>query len=138
MMDYKIHADNDSMYNTPPTYGFYLAGLVFNWLKELGGIEAIAKINQRKAAKLYAEIDDNPFYDNPVAPQYRSWMNVPFTLANPGLDQQFLDEAERRGLTTLKGHRSVGGMRASIYNAMPELGVDALVAFMGDFAKRHG
>ena len=138
MMDYKIHADNDSMYNTPPTYGFYLAGLVFQWLKALGGVEAMAEINQRKAAKLYAAIDENPFYHNPVAPEYRSWMNVPFTLAKPELDQRFIDDAARRGLVTLKGHRALGGMRASIYNAMPELGVDALVTFMNDFAKRHG
>ncbi len=138
MFDYKIHADNGSMYNTPPTYAWYLAGLAFAWLKEQGGLSAMAEINQRKAAKLYAAIDGSDFYANPVAPECRSWMNVPFTLANPELDSLFLKEAAEQGLKTLKGHRSVGGMRASIYNAMPESGVDALVAFMADFERRHG
>jgi phosphoserine aminotransferase len=138
MFDYKIHADNDSMYNTPPTYGWYLAGLVFQWLKEKGGLAAMAVINQRKADKLYAAIDDSDFYANPVQKDCRSWMNVPFTLANPELDGDFLSEAATAGLVTLKGHRSVGGMRASIYNAMPEAGVDALIDFMADFEKRRG
>ncbi len=138
MFDYQVQADNDSMYNTPPTYSMYLAGLVFAWLKRNGGLSAMANINERKAAKLYAAIDGNPFYQNPVDVKYRSWMNVPFTLANAELDATFLREADEHGLVALKGHRSVGGMRASIYNAMPEAGVDALVAFMGDFAKRHG
>lgn len=138
MFDYQTHADNESMYNTPPTYSWYLAGLVFNWLKGLGGLTAIAEINQRKAAKLYAAIDGSGFYQNPVAKPYRSWMNVPFTLANGELDSQFLAEAKAAGLVTLKGHRSVGGMRASIYNAMPEAGVDTLVSFMQDFEKRNG
>jgi phosphoserine aminotransferase len=139
MLDYKTHADNDSMYNTPPTYAWYLAGLVFEWLKDLGGLKGMAEINQRKAGKLYAAIDNSGgFYANPVARHCRSWMNVPFTLANPELDETFLKEAKAQGLTTLKGHRSVGGMRASIYNAMPEAGIDALVAFMADFAKRNG
>ena len=137
MMDYKIHADNESMYNTPPTYGWYLAGLVFKWLKNNGGLQAMAEVNQRKAAKLYAAIDGSDFYSNPVATESRSIMNVPFTLPNPNLDAPFLAEAKQAGLTTLKGHRSLGGMRASIYNAMPEAGIDALVAFMAEFEKRH-
>lgn len=138
MFDYKIHADNDSMYNTPPTYGWYFAGLVFQWLKEQGGLAKMAEINARKANKLYAAIDASDFYANPVQIDCRSWMNVPFTLANPDLDSEFLSEAAAAGLVTLKGHRSVGGMRASIYNAMPEAGVDALVSFMADFEKRRG
>ncbi len=138
MFDYKTHADNDSMYNTPPTYGWYLAGLVFQWLKDLGGLEGMAAINQRKAAKLYAAIDDSGFYANPVEPSSRSWMNVPFTLADPALDGDFLAGAKSAGLLTLKGHRSVGGMRASIYNAMPEEGVDALIAFMAEFERTRG
>ncbi|HHI93941.1 MAG TPA: 3-phosphoserine/phosphohydroxythreonine transaminase [Gammaproteobacteria bacterium] len=137
MFDYAVHAKNDSMYNTPPTYGWYLAGLVFAWLKEKGGLAAMGEINQRKAEKLYAAIDASGFYANPVANHCRSWMNVPFTLANADLDATFLAEAKEVGLVTLKGHRSVGGMRASIYNAMSEAGVDALIAFMADFEKRH-
>lgn len=138
MFDYKTHADNDSMYNTPPTYGWYLAGLVFDWLKRNGGINAMAAINKRKAENLYAAIDGSDFYANPVEVKSRSWMNVPFTLADAELDSVFLAEAKEKGLITLKGHRSVGGMRASIYNAMPEEGVQALVDFMADFEKRHG
>ncbi|MBU0501131.1 MAG: 3-phosphoserine/phosphohydroxythreonine transaminase [Gammaproteobacteria bacterium] len=138
MFDYKIHADNESMYNTPPTYGWYLAGLVFQWLKEQGGLEGMARINERKANKLYAAIDASSFYNNPVEPECRSWMNIPFTLANADLDKGFLDEASKAGLKTLKGHRSVGGMRASIYNAMPEAGVDALVEFMAEFERKYG
>jgi len=138
MFDYAVHAKNGSMYNTPPTYGWYLAGLVFAWIKEKGGLAAMAETNQRKAEKLYAAIDTSGFYANPVAPHCRSWMNVPFTLANADLDAAFLAEAKEAGLVTLKGHRSVGGMRASIYNAMSETGVDALIAFMADFEKRNG
>ncbi|MBV5310168.1 3-phosphoserine/phosphohydroxythreonine transaminase [Chromatium okenii] len=138
MFDYKIHADNDSMYNTPATYAWYLAGLVFKWLKELGGLDAMAIINQRKAALLYNAIDSSSFYANPVQPTDRSWMNVPFTLANPALDDAFLKGAKAANLTTLKGHRSVGGMRASIYNAMPEAGVAALVEFMREFERTQG
>ncbi len=139
MFDYKIHADNGSMYNTPATYSWYLAGLVFDWLKnDIGGLDKMAEINKRKADKLYAAIDSSDFYANPVAVECRSWMNVPFTLANPELDSAFLSGAKEAGLVTLKGHRSVGGMRASIYNAMPEEGVDTLVAFMADFEKRNG
>ena len=138
MFDYKAHADNDSMYNTPSTYAWYLAGLVFQWIKQQGGLQGMAEINERKAGKLYAAIDGSGFYANPVALNCRSWMNVPFTLASADLDKVFLDEAVKANLKTLKGHRSVGGMRASIYNAMPEAVVDALVSFMQDFEKRHG
>jgi len=137
MFNYKTHADADSMYNTPPTYTWYLAGLVFQWLKQQGGLDAIAAINQRKAQALYDAIEQSDFYDNPVDKRYRSWMNVPFTLANNELDATFLSEAKAANLLTLKGHRSVGGMRASIYNAMPEEGVQALISFMQDFEKKH-
>ena len=138
MFDYATHAKADSMYNTPPTYAWYLAGLVFKWIRDRGGLAAMAEINRRKADKLYAAIDNSDFYANPVDPECRSWMNVPFTLADAELDKLFLEEAAAVGLKTLKGHRSVGGMRASIYNAMPEAGVDALVEFMADFEKKHG
>ncbi|HEY9198007.1 MAG TPA: 3-phosphoserine/phosphohydroxythreonine transaminase [Gammaproteobacteria bacterium] len=138
MFDYKIHVDNESMYNTPPTYGWYLAGLVFQWIKQQGGLNKMAEMNKRKADKLYAAIDNSGFYKNPVDPACRSWMNVPFVLANPDLDKAFLSEAKDAGMIALKGHRSVGGMRASIYNAMPEAGVDALIGFMADFQKRNG
>ena len=138
MFNYKTHADADSMYNTPPTYTWYFAGLVFNWLKQNGGLEKMAEVNLRKATKLYDAIDSSDFYANPVEKSSRSWMNVPFTLADAELDSVFLAEAKEAGLVTLKGHRSVGGMRASIYNAMPEAGVDALISFMADFEKRHG
>ena len=137
MMNYATLSNADSMYNTPPTYSWYLAGLGFQWLLKQGGLAAIEEINRRKAAKLYAAIDDLDFYDNPVEKQYRSWMNVPFTLKNSDLDAQFINQASEIGLKTLKGHRSVGGMRASIYNAMPESGIDKLVQFMHDFAKQN-
>jgi len=138
MFNYATHAENDSMYNTPATYSWYMAGLVFEWIKEQGGLEGMAVVNKRKADKLYAVIDSGDFYASPVAINARSWMNVPFTLANPELDAEFLKGATERGLVTLKGHRSVGGMRASIYNAMPEAGVDALVAYMQEFASNNG
>ncbi len=138
MFDYATHAKSGSMYNTPPTYAWYVAGLVFEWILEQGGLEAMARHNRTKAERLYAAIDGSDFYHNPVEPASRSWMNVPFTLADPALDATFLQEAEAAGLSTLKGHRSVGGMRASIYNAMPQAGVDALIAFMQDFERRHG
>lgn len=138
MFDYKVHADNGSMYNTPPTYAWYLSGLVFEWLKEQGGVEAMGRLNQAKADKLYQYIDASGFYANPVALNNRSRMNVPFTLADAALDKDFLKEAEARRLLNLKGHRSVGGMRASIYNAVPMEAVDALIDFMKDFAQRRG
>ncbi|MBE0483828.1 MAG: 3-phosphoserine/phosphohydroxythreonine transaminase [Bacterioplanes sp.] len=137
MFDYQVCAKNGSMYNTPPTYSWYLAGLVFEWLKEQGGLSAMAELNHRKAKKLYAFIDSHAFYANPVAVANRSLMNVPFTLADASLESLFLQESEAAGLMNLAGHRSVGGMRASIYNAVPEEAVDALIAFMGDFAQRH-
>lgn len=135
MFDYNTHAENGSMYNTPPTYGWYLAGLVFDWLLQNGGLSNMASINQRKAEKLYAAIDNSAFYSNPVASHCRSWMNVPFILADADKDKDFIAQADANGLTTLKGHRSVGGMRASIYNAMPEAGVDALIEFMQEFER---
>ncbi len=138
MLNYKTHVDGESMYNTPPTYGWYIAGLVFEWIQQQGGLAGMAERNRRKAEKLYAAIDGSGFYRNPVAKDCRSWMNVPFTLPDPALDEAFLKEAKAAGLVTLKGHRSVGGMRASIYNAMPEAGVDALIGFMQDFQKRKG
>ena len=136
VFDYAKQADADSMLNTPPTYGIYLAGLVFKWMKAQGGLAAVGTINERKANKLYAAIDESAFYSNPVEKTSRSWMNVPFILANADLDKEYLAGALAAGLTTLEGHRSVGGMRASIYNAMPEAGVDALIAYMADFEKR--
>jgi len=139
MLDYKTHADSESMYNTPPTYAWYIAGLVFEWLKQKGGLAGMAEINRRKAEKLYAFIDgSNGFYRNPVEKVSRSWMNVPFTLKEATLDEGFLKGAKAAGLIQLKGHRSVGGMRASIYNAMPESGIDALVAYMREFAQKNG
>ena len=135
MFDYRKHADNGSMLNTPPTYSWYLAGLVFKWLKQQGGVTAIAEVNQRKAQRLYDAIEASGFYSSPVASDCRSWMNVPFTLADAGLDAEFLEQARSAGLLNLKGHRSVGGMRASIYNAMPESGVAALIDFMGEFER---
>lgn len=138
MLQYAVQAENGSMYNTPPTYGWYLAGLVFQWLKGKGGLAGMAEINQRKANALYGAIDRSDFYANPVDPDSRSWMNVPFTLADAALDGTFLSEAGEAGLKTLKGHRSVGGMRASIYNALPEQGVAALIEFMAEFERKYG
>lgn len=139
MLSYKTQIENESMYNTPPTYAWYIAGLVFKWLKNLGGLEEMGRRNQRKAGMLYAAIDGSEgFYKNPVDPTYRSWMNIPFTMTDSNLNDPFLKAAKSAGLVTLAGHRSVGGMRASIYNAMPEEGVKALVDFMNDFAKQKG
>jgi phosphoserine aminotransferase len=138
VLDYRKQADNGSMLNTPPTYTWYLLGLVLEWLKAEGGIAALEQRNIRKAGKLYAAIDQSGFFSNPVDPSCRSRMNVPFRLANAELEKPFAADAKAAGLVTLEGHRSVGGMRASIYNAMPEAGVDALIEFMADFAKRHG
>jgi phosphoserine aminotransferase len=137
--DYKAIADEGSMLNTPPTFAWYVAGLVFRWLKSQGGLGAIGERNRTKAQLLYRTLDaSGGFYLNPVAHECRSWMNVPFTLATPALDQAFLAEAQAAGLAHLAGHRSVGGMRASLYNAMPLAGVEALVEFMQEFARRHG
>ncbi|MBC8494053.1 MAG: 3-phosphoserine/phosphohydroxythreonine transaminase [Candidatus Thioglobus sp.] len=138
LFDYATQANNDSMYNTPSTFPWYAAGRVFEWLKDQGGIGAMASTNERKANKLYQAIDDSDFYSNPVNSKYRSWMNVPFILADDSLDKMFLEKSYNANLLALKGHKSVGGMRASIYNAMPESGVDALIEFMADFEKQHG
>ncbi len=139
VMDYAVMAENGSMLNTPPTYGIYIAGLVFQWLKRQGGLEGIATVNAQKAHILYQCIDNSGgFYANPVDPDCRSRMNVPFTLADPALDAAFLNESKAAGLVSLKGHKSVGGMRASIYNAVSLEGVQVLVDFMNDFAKRNG
>ncbi|URQ62047.1 3-phosphoserine/phosphohydroxythreonine transaminase [Pantoea alhagi] len=138
VLNYKALADNDSMYNTPPTFAWYLSGLVFKWLKEHGGISEMDKINQAKADLLYGVIDRSDFYRNEVAVSNRSRMNVPFQLADAALDKLFLEESFAAGLHALKGHRVVGGMRASIYNAMPLEGVKVLTNFMIDFERRHG
>lgn len=138
VLHYAEALKHESMYNTPPTFAWYMTGLVFKWLRSEGGLDVIAQRNKRKAEKLYRTIDNEPFYHNKVAPAWRSQMNVPFSLARPELDKQFLSQAEDAGLLGLKGHRSVGGMRASIYNAISEASVDALIAFMCDFAKRNG
>ena len=138
MLNWQLAADNESMYNTPPTFALYLAALVFDWLVEQGGLLGIETINRRKAQKLYAAIDNSDFYANPVELPSRSLMNVTFTLADAALDKQFLTESESAGLLNLKGHRSVGGMRASLYNAVSEAAVDALMAFMLDFEQRNG
>ncbi|HEY6893344.1 MAG TPA: 3-phosphoserine/phosphohydroxythreonine transaminase [Rhodanobacteraceae bacterium] len=138
IMSYAEQAAQDSMLNTPNTFGWYLASLVFKWLKKQGGLAAMAERNRAKATLLYDYIDDSGFYRNPVERSARSWMNVPFTLPNESLDAPVLKESEAAGLLALKGHRAVGGMRASIYNAMPLAGVQALVDFMKDFAKRNG
>lgn len=134
MLDYKIMADNDSMFNTPPCYSIYMAGLVLNWIRDdIGGLEKMAEINRRKAQKLYDAIDASQLFSAPAEKGSRSIMNVTFVTGNQDLDKQFCKEAEKAGLVNLKGHRSVGGMRASIYNAMPEAGVDALITFMKEF-----
>ncbi|EOF4701970.1 3-phosphoserine/phosphohydroxythreonine transaminase [Klebsiella oxytoca] len=138
ILDYSILAENDSMFNTPPTFAWYLSGLVFKWLKEQGGVAVMDKINQQKADLLYGVIDRSGFYRNDVAVANRSRMNVPFQLADSALDKLFLEESFAVGLHALKGHRVVGGMRASIYNAMPLAGVKALTDFMQDFERRHG
>ncbi len=138
MFDYKIHADNDSMYNTPPTYSLYIAGLVFKWLKRLGGLTEMDKRNSAKAALLYDYLNSSDFYHCPVAKDSRSRMNVPFTLKDAALDEEFLKQSKAHGLAQLKGHRLLGGMRASIYNPMPLEGVQALVDFMREFEQKHG
>jgi phosphoserine aminotransferase len=138
VFDYRAVAAAESMQNTPPTFGWYFAGLVFQWLKREGGLVAMAERNRAKAAMLYSAIDASSFYVNPVARNCRSWMNVPFRLAKAELEPVFLAEAEAAGLVNLAGHRAVGGLRASIYNAMPAEGVKALVDFMREFERRHG
>jgi phosphoserine aminotransferase len=138
IFDYRQQADERSMVNTPPTYAVYMAGLMLEWLKEQGGVAAIESRNIRKAAKLYAALDASSFYSSPVDPAVRFRMNAPFHLADPAMEEAFLAEAKEAGLVSLEGHRSVGGLRASIYNAMPEEGVETLVSFMRDFEKRRG
>ena len=138
MLNYKVQADNNSLYNTPNTFGIYILGLTMKWLKSLGGLTAIARINERKAGKLYAEIDRTGFYRGTAQPASRSRMNVTFRLRSEELEKMFEKEATSAGLDGLKGHRSVGGMRASIYNAFPEEGVDALVDFMKEFERQRG
>jgi phosphoserine aminotransferase len=138
IFDYASMAKEKSMLNTPPTFAIYMAGLVFKWLKREGGLAVIGERNRQKAAALYAAIDNSGYYRNPVALNARSWMNVPFTIPDPQLEKTFCSEALAAGLANLEGHRSVGGMRASIYNAMPREGVQALIDFMADFQRRHG
>lgn len=137
MLDYKVMADNDSMYNTPPCYPIYIAKLVFEWLLEMGGLEEMQRRNQKKAKLLYDYLDSQDYYFAPVQKESRSMMNVTFVTGNPDLDKKFATEAAAAGLKSIKGHRSVGGMRASIYNAMPYEGVESLVAFMKDFAMKN-
>ncbi len=138
LMTWKSYAESDSMTNTPPTFAWYVADLVFQYLKDRGGLTAMGEVNRRKASKLYEAIDTSDFYTNPVNMDCRSWMNVPFILADSSLDGKFLEESSAAGLTNLKGHRSVGGMRASIYNAVSEEAVDTLIDFMSDFEKSNG
>jgi len=137
MFDYKIHADNESMYNTPATYGIYMAGLVFQWLKAKGGLAAMEKINIEKSSLLYNYLDASDFFHSPIAVENRSRMNIPFTLKDAALDEAFLKQAQQNGLLQLKGHKLVGGMRASIYNAMPIEGVKTLIEFMQSFEHSH-
>jgi phosphoserine aminotransferase len=138
MFNYELHAKENSLYNTPPTFSWYMAGLTFKWLKERGGLAAMAQINQRKSSKLYQYIDQSDFYHNPVNPLYRSRMNVIFCLKDESINDQFLKEANDNGLANLKGHKLVGAMRASIYNALPEEAIDRLIDFMKDFSVRWG
>jgi phosphoserine aminotransferase len=138
VLEYAGMAGAGSMLNTPPTFSIYLLGLVLEWIKSLGGLAAMGQRNQAKAAALYNAIDQSDFYSNPVAPKARSWTNVPFLVAAPALEKTFVAEAAAAGLANLGGHRSVGGMRASIYNAMPPAGVQALIDFMAEFERRHG
>jgi phosphoserine aminotransferase len=138
VFDYKVQAGADSMHNTPPTYSVYMAGLVFQWLKKQGGVKKMEEINKLKAQLVYDYLDQTEFYHSPVVKEDRSRMNIPFSLRNDKLDEEFLKQARACGLSELKGHRAVGGMRASIYNAMPVEGVKALVEFMKEFERKHG
>jgi phosphoserine aminotransferase len=138
MLSYAVHAENRSLYNTPPVFAIYMLGLVSRWLIGQGGLDGIAAVNERKAGKLYAEIDRSGFYRGTAQTESRSLMNVTFRLPSEELEKQFIKDAENAGLDGLKGHRSVGGIRASIYNAFPEAGVDALAHFMREFERRHG
>jgi phosphoserine aminotransferase len=138
VLNYKAMADEGSLLNTPPTFAWYIAGLVFDWLKRQGGLARVAEVNRAKSERLYEAIDRSGFYRNTVAKDCRSWMNVTFSLPRPELEKPFVEAANAVGLTNLAGHRSVGGMRASLYNAMPLAGVNALVEFMQEFARRNG
>jgi phosphoserine aminotransferase len=138
MLNYDTHVQGKSMFNTPPTFAIYMAGLTFKWIKDQGGIKAIEQKNREKAQLIYSFLDESGMFDSPIAVKDRSLMNVPFVTGKDELDAQFISEAADNGLVTLKGHRSVGGMRASIYNAMPRAGVEKLVAFMKDFEKQNG
>jgi len=137
MLDWQLMAENDSMYNTPPCYAIYMAGLVYEWILSIGGLTTMEKMNKEKAALLYDYLDSQDYYIAPVKKEFRSMMNVTFVTGNEDLDKKFPKEAEKAGLMNLKGHRSVGGMRASIYNAMPKEGIEALIAFMKDFAEKN-
>ena len=137
MLQYKIHADNGSLYNTPPAYGIYICGKVFKWLKNMGGLKAMQALNEKKAAILYQFLDNSKLFRGTVEEKDRSLMNVPFVTGDPEMDAKFVKAAEAAGFVNLKGHRSVGGMRASIYNAMPVEGVEKLVAFMAEFEKEN-
>ena len=137
MMKYKTHADNDSLYNTPPTYGIYICGKVFKWIKKMGGLEAMKELNEKKAKILYDFLDNSKLFKGTVVPEDRSLMNVPFVTGDDELDAKFVAEAKKAGFVNLKGHRSVGGMRASIYNAMPIEGVEKLVEFMKKFEEEN-
>ena len=137
MFDYSAHAEESSMLNTSPVFSWYVSGLVFDWIHDQGGLEMMAKINQEKSSLLYNYLDQSSFYSNPVSKPYRSWMNIPFILTRDDLDKQFIQSAEEEGLFNLKGHRTVGGMRASVYNAMPIEGIKKLITFMDYFAKLH-
>ncbi len=137
MLKYKTHSDNDSLYNTPPAYGIYICGLVFKWLKKMGGLEKMKEINEKKAKILYDFLDNSKLFKGTVEKSSRSLMNVPFVTGNEDLDKKFIEEAKKEGLLQLKGHRTVGGMRASLYNAMPIEGVEALVKFMEKFEKEN-
>ena len=138
MLNYRVQAENNSLYNTPPTFGVYVLGLTMRWLRNAGGLDAMAKVNEHKAAKLYAEIDRTGFYRGTAQKDCRSLMNVTFRLPSEELEKAFVKEATAAGLDGLKGHRSVGGIRASIYNAFPEEGVEALVSFMREFERKNG
>jgi phosphoserine aminotransferase len=137
ILDYSRHADDASMLNTSPVFAWYVSGLIFDWIRDQGGVEKMAELNQEKSGLLYNFIDQSSFYSNPVSRSYRSWMNIPFILSRNDLDDEFIKSAEDSGLLNLKGHRTVGGMRASVYNAMPIEGVKKLIAFMDEFAKLH-
>ncbi len=135
--DFKVYSDNDSMFNTPPTFNWYFAGLIYKWINEEGGLESMDKLAKMRSDKLYTTIDSSDFYHSPIDKQFRSRMNVPFVLADDALSDLFLTESHKNGLVALKGHRSIGGMRASIYNGMPMNGIDTLIEFMKDFERRH-